>query len=211
MSRRPVSPFEDLVQVDVPTEMLQQATSGSRIYQKTLPLAPGRYRLNVVAKDVVGGNMTNYEMVLDVPHMEDDKLAASSLILADMIEKVPTKSIGTGPFVIGSSKVRPRMGESFKRDEKLGIYMQLYNFEPDETTKKPNGTVEYEIVKMGTNDKVFEFSEEVSGLPGGASQVTIEKLLPLKDLAPGQYTLKMKVVDKKRNQTLTPSATFTVT
>src|SRR6266404_5509967 len=211
MSRRPVSPFEDLVQVDVPTEMMQQATTGSRIYQKTLPLAPGRYRLNVVAKDVVGGNMTNYEMVLDVPHMDDDKLAASSLILADLIEKVPTKCIGTGPFVIGSSKVRPRMGESFKRDEKLGIYMQLYNFEQDETTKKPNGTIEYEIVKNGTNQKVFEYSEEVSSLPGGAAQVTVEKLLPLKDLEPGQYILKMKVVDKKRNQTLTPSATFTVT
>jgi len=46
---------------------------------------------------------------------------------------------------------------------------------------------------------------------GGASQVVIEKLLPLQSLEPGQYTLRMKVVDKKRNQTLTPSATFTVT
>jgi hypothetical protein len=35
-------------------------------------------------------------------------------------------------------------------------------------------------------------------------------MLPLKGLAPGQYTLKMKVTDNKRNQTLTPSATFTV-
>jgi len=160
---------------------------------------------------VVDANITTYEMALDVPHLDDDKLAASSLILADLIEKVPTKSIGTGPFVIGSSKVRPRMGDTFKREEKLGIYMQLYNFEQDETTKKPNGTIEYEIVKNGTNQKVFEYSEEVSSLPGGAAQVTVEKLLPLKDLEPGQYILKMKVVDKKRNQTLTPSATFTVT
>jgi hypothetical protein len=58
---------------------------------------------------------------------------------------------------------------------------------------------------------VFEFSEEVGTLQGGASQVVVEHLLPLKDLAPGDYTLKMKVVDKKRNQTLTPSAGFTVT
>jgi hypothetical protein len=41
--------------------------------------------------------------------------------------------------------------------------------------------------------------------------VVIEKLLPLQSMEPGQYTLHMKVVDKKRNQTLTPSATFTVT
>jgi hypothetical protein len=159
----------------------------------------------------VGGNTTNFEMALDVPRLEDDRLGQSSLILADVLEKVPTKSIGTGPFVIGTSKVRPRIGDSFKREEKLGIYLQLYNFEPDEKTKKADGTVEYVITKNGSNEKVFEFSEEISAISGGASQVVIEKLLPLQNMEPGQYTLRMKVVDKKRNQTLTPSATFTVT
>ena len=159
----------------------------------------------------MGGNTTNFEMVLDVPRFEDDHLGQSSLILADELEKVPTKSIGTGQFVIGTSKVRPRMGDTFKREEKLGIYLQLYNFEPDEKTKKPDGTVEYVITKNGSNEKVFEYTEDISALTGGASQVVIEKLLPLQSMEPGQYTLKMKVVDKKRNQTLTPSATFTVT
>ena len=93
----------------------------------------------------------------------------------------------------------------------MGIYLQLYNFEPDEKTKKPEGTIEYVITKNGSNEKVFEFSEEVSAVSGGASQIVIEKLLPLQTLAPGQYTLRMKVTDKKRNQTLTPTATFTVT
>jgi GWxTD domain-containing protein len=210
MTRRPVNTFEEAIEVPVPNELLQQAVNGSSIYQKTVPLQPGRYRLQVIAKDVVGGNMTTYEMVLDVPHFEDDQLTASSLILADVLEKVPTKSIGTGQFVIGTSKVRPRMGETFKRDEKLGIYLQLYNFQPDEKTRKADGTIEYEITKNGSNQKVFEFSEEVSAISGGASQVVVEKLLPLKDLEPGQYTLKMKVSDKRRNQTVTPSATFTV-
>ncbi len=58
---------------------------------------------------------------------------------------------------------------------------------------------------------MFEYREDISTVTGGASQVVIEKLLPLQSLEPGQYTLRMKVVDKKRNQTLTPSATFTVT
>jgi hypothetical protein len=159
----------------------------------------------------VGGNTTNFEMVLEVPRLEDDQLGQSSLILADQLEKVPTKSIGAGQFVIGTSKVRPRMDETFKRAEKLGIYLQLYNFEPDEKTKKPDGTVEYVITKKGSEEKVFEYSEPISTVSGGASQVVIEKLLPLQSLEPGQYTLRMKVVDKKRNQTLTPSATFTVT
>jgi hypothetical protein len=182
---------------------------GSSIYQKTVPLQPGRYRLNIAAKDIVGGNTTNYEMALDVPKIEDDRLGQSSLILADLIEKVPTKSIGAGPFVIGTSKVRPRMGEAFHRDEKLGIYLQLYNFDQDEKTRQTDAVVEYEIVKNGSNEKVFEYSEDLNAKAG--SQVVIEKLLPLKDLQPGQYILKMKVTDKKRNQTLTPQASFTVT
>jgi len=212
LARRPVNWFEDVVSVDVPTDLLQEAVKGASIYQKIIPLPPGRYRLNVAAKDIVGGNTTNYEVALDVPRLEDDKLSNSSLILADLIEKVPTKSIGSGPFVIGTSKVRPRVGASFRRDEKLGIYVQLYNFEADEKTRKPDGTIEYEIVKAGSNEKVFEFTEQVDALPdSAASQVVVQRILPLQTLEPGQYILKMKVTDKKRNQTLTPSADFTVT
>lgn len=211
MSRRVVNVFEDVVTVEVPTELLQEASKGSSIYQKSIPLPPGTYRLNLVVKDIVGGNMTNYEMALSVPRFEDEKLGSSTLVLADMIEKVPTKSIGTGQFVIGASKVRPRVTETFKRGEKMGIYVQLYNFVPDEKTQKPNATVEYEVVRNGSNEKIFEFSEDVQKMEGSsAQQYTIEKILPLQNLEPGDYTLRLKVTDKMNNSTLTPSATFKV-
>jgi GWxTD domain-containing protein len=210
MTRRVVNVFEDVVSVDVPTSMLQEAAQGVSIYQKAIPLPPGMYRLNVVAKDVVGGNMNNYEMALNVPRMEEDVLFASSLVLADVLEKVPTRSIGTGQFVIGTSKVRPRVSESFRRNEKMGIYMKLYNFQADETTGKPVGEVVYEIVRDSDNKPVLEFAEDAAALDGSASQATIEKLLPLANFEPGKYTLKVKVTDKLKNASLTQSAQFTV-
>lgn len=211
MSRRVVNVFEDVVSIEVPTQQLGEAVKGLSVYQKSVPLPPGMYRLNVVAKDITGGNMNNYEMALNVPHFDDEKLASSTVVVADLIEKVPTKSVGSGPFVIGTSKVRPRLSEQFKREEKMGIYVQLYNFEPDEKTQKPSGTVEYEVVKNGSNQKVFEFAEEIAKIENAsATQVTIEKVLPLKNLEPGQYTIRMKVTDLKRNQTVNPTATFTV-
>jgi len=211
MSRRVVNVFEDVVTIEVPTELLQEASKGSSVYQKSIPLPPGTYRLNLVVKDIVGGNMTNYEMALSVPRYEEEKLGSSTLVLADLIEKVPTKSIGTGQFVIGASKVRPRVTETFKRDEKMGIYVQLYNFVPDEKTQKPNALVEYEVVRTGSNEKIFEFSEEVQKMEGAsAQQYTIEKILPLQNLEPGDYTIRLKVTDKNNNTTLTPSATFKV-
>ena len=212
MTRRVVNVFEDTVTVDTPAEMLQAMSARKSMYQKSIPLAPGTYRLNVVAKDVVGGNLNNYEVALTVPRLDPDKLTSSTLILADMIEKVPTRSIGTGQFVIGSSKVRPRVDDTFKRDEKMGIYLKLYNFGADDTSHKPTGQVDYEVTKNGSNEKIFEFSEDVGQIPGAsAGQVTIEKLLPLTNLTPGQYTIRLKITDKNRNQVLTPSAQFTVT
>lgn len=212
MTRRQViRPIEEVVSIPpIPAEMLQQATQGSAIYQKQVSLAPGVYRLTVAAKDVIGGNTTTYEQRLDVPRFEDDQLAMSSLVLADEIQKLPTTSIGTGPFVIGANKVRPRVNGKFRRDEPLYFYLQLYNFQTDEITHKPDGEIEYEVVKNGTNEKVLDFSEDLTALTGGAAQMLLEKRLPLVNFAPGDYTLKIKVTDKMRNETLSPTASFTV-
>jgi hypothetical protein len=212
MTRRIVTNFEDTVEVTSPAEYLQQTAQRKSIYNKSVPLAPGTYRLNVVAKDVVGGNLNSYEVALVVPRMDGEKLTASNIVLADLIEHVPTKSIGMGQFVIGTSKVRPRVDDIFKRDEKMGIYFKIYNFGTDGENRIPEGEVSYEVTRNGTNEKIFETTEDVSKIPGAsANQVTIEKLLPLKDLLPGQYTLRVKITDKFRKQVLTPSAQFTVT
>ena len=93
----------------------------------------------------------------------------------------------------------------------MGIYLQVYNFAPDEKTQKPSGEITYEIDKVGTPEPVLNFTEDLSKIPNAsASQVTIEKLLPLKAMVPGTYTLKVKATDKKGNQTLQQQTNFTV-
>ena len=211
MSRRPIQIFEDPVTVDVPAELLQEAVKGSSVYGKSVPLAPGIYRLNVVAKDVVGGNMNNYEVALNVPRYDDETLASSTMVLADVLEPVPTRNIGAGQFVIGTMKVRPRVGESFRANEKMGVYVQFYNFAPDEKTQKPNASIQYEVIKEGNNEKVIDFTEDVSTIDGAsANQVTVEKLLPLQTIGPGRYTLRLTALDKNRDQKVATSSSFTV-
>jgi GWxTD domain-containing protein len=212
LTRRSVNWFEETVSSQIPAEMLQQAMSGSQIYSKRIPLAPGTYRLNVVAKDTVGNTMNTYETALVVPHYEEDQLAASSVILADQLDRVPTNSIGAGQFVIRSSKVRPRMGDVFKQSETMGIYTEFYNLGMDQKTKKPQGTIEYEVVNNADNKIVLSQTEDLTSFQNASGfLLTVEKKLPLKTLPPGRYTLKLKVDDKLKNQSLTPSAQFTVT
>ncbi|HWF09648.1 MAG TPA: GWxTD domain-containing protein [Bryobacteraceae bacterium] len=212
MTRRPVDTFEKPLEIGpIPPEMLSKYQQQRYVYQEAVHLAPSRYRLNIVAKDTVAGNLNNYEVALDVPHFDEDKLASSSLILADTIERLPLKSIGGGMFSIGDTKVRPRIGNKFAKNEKMGIYLQLYNFGPDEKTQKPAGTVEYEITKVGSADKIMEDSEDLGSIANSsASQVTIEKLLPLASLPAGTYTIRVKATDKNRNQTVQQQQNFTV-
>ncbi len=212
MTRRVQSTFEDTVSIRTTAERMHQEVGRASVYNKSVPLAPGMYRLELVVKDLVGETMGTYRTALRVPEYDDEALAASSLIIADKIERVPIRSLGTGQFVIGSSKVRPRIDDSFKRDEKMGIYMQIYNLGQSEETSRPEGNVTYQIARLDSPEELLlNFTEDVNSIRGASSrQVVIEKLLPLQSLEPGEYRLNLLVQDEVKNESLTPSTTFKV-
>jgi len=208
LTGRVVQTFEDPVSKDFPDSLFQQSLKLQSIYQKAIPLRPGLYRLDLVIKDVQSGNIGVVNSRLQVPRYEDDKLEASSLILADQIEHVPAKQIGSGQFVLGSSKVRPRLEGDFTTADKLGIYMQVYNLKPDDKSHKSSATFQY-TVKKG-KDQVMQFKETSEEMKQTGDQVTIERLLPLATLPPGKYSLEVNATDTLSNQTISRSAEFTV-
>lgn len=212
MTRRVQSTFEDTVSIRTTAERMHQEVGRASVYNKSVPLAPGMYRLELVVKDLVGETMGTYRTALRVPEYDDEALAASSLIIADKIERVPIRSLGTGQFVIGSSKVRPRIDDSFKRNEKMGIYMQIYNLGQSEETSRPEGNVTYQIARLDSPEELLlNFTEDVNSIRGASSrQVVIEKLLPLQSLEPGEYRLNLLVQDDIKNESLTPTTTFKV-
>jgi predicted phage tail protein len=135
------------------------------------------------------------------------------LILADQIEHVPAKQIGAGQFVIGSSKVRPRLEGDFTSTDKLGIYMQVYNLKPDDKTHKSSATFQYTVKKSGEKadqPPIMQFKETSGDMKQTGDQVTIERLLPLGTLAPGKYSLEVSATDALSNQTVSRSAEFSV-
>jgi GWxTD domain-containing protein len=208
LTNRIVQTFEDSVTRDYPESLYKQSMKLSSVYQKSLPLRPGLYRLDLVIKDVDSGNVGAVNTRLAVPRYEDEKLDASTLILADQIEHVPAKQIGTGQFVLGSSKVRPRLDGDFTTADKLGIYLQIYNLKGDEKTHKSNASFSY-TVKKG-DQQVMQFKETSADMKQTGDQVTIERLLPLATLAPGKYTLEVNAIDLLSNVSISRSAEFTV-
>src|SRR5438094_1767651 len=204
LTGRVVQTQEDPVSKDFPDSLFQQSLKLHSIYQKAIPLRPGLYRLDMVIKDVQSGNIGVVNTRLQVPRYEDDKLEASSLILADHVEHVPAKQIGAGQFVLGSSKVRPRLEGDFTTADRLGIYMQVYNLKPDDKSHKSSATFEY-TVKKG-KDQVMQFKETSEEMKQTGDQVTIERLLPLATLPPGKYSLEVNATDTLSNQNISRSA-----
>ena len=213
-----VQTFEDTVQVDVPAELLPRTAENASVYWKALPLRPGRYKLNIAVKDVNGDRKGVWSRSIVVPDYSDDKLATSTLIVADQMEPVPTKAIGTGNFVIGTTKVRPRVAPAdgkpalFKRDhdQKLNFWMQVYNLGVDEKTHKPSATFEYAITNMATNKAVVQKTETTDTMGNVGEQITLQKSIAAANLQPGIYKIEIKVNDNISKQTVDPSAVFQV-
>jgi GWxTD domain-containing protein len=216
MTGRIAQTFEDTVQVDVPEELLPRTLENASVYWKALPLRAGRYRMDVVLKDVNGDRVGTYSRALTVPEFTDDRLAGSSLILADKMEKVPGKSVGTGNFVIGSTYVRPRVAPasgspaSFKRGQRMNFWMQVYNLAVNDQTKKPDAVIEYDVVNTANNKNVIHAVESTDKMGNIGDQLTLEKNIPLSGLEPGIYSITIKVKDNISQQTISPMAKFAV-
>jgi len=217
LTGKPIQTFEDTVNVQVPSELLGREQNGQRVYWKALPLRPGLYKVDIVIKDVNNpDHVGRWQRSINVPRYDDDHLASSSLILADQMERVPSKDIGAGNFVIGNTRIRPRvptgvaMPVTFHRAQNLNFWMQVYNLGIDEKSKHNGATIEYQIQDMTNNKTVLQTQELTSQTNPNADQVTLEKSLPLASLQPGKYKVTIKVNDGISKQQIAESAPFIV-
>ncbi|HVC45615.1 MAG TPA: GWxTD domain-containing protein [Terracidiphilus sp.] len=217
ITHKVVQTFEDTVEVEQPAELLQQSLNHDSVYWKALPLAPGLYRLDIAIKDANNPDHIGiYGRALDVPEFHDEKLETSSLILADKMNPVDSHSIGSGSFVIGSTFIRPRVANSpgkpvtFKRDQELSFWMQIYNLGINDATKSNNATVTYEIVDANNEDVLLQKQLESKDLEAHSDQLTVEKSLSVAGLQPGKYKVLIKVNDEISKQGIAQSAPFVV-
>ncbi|HET9698847.1 MAG TPA: GWxTD domain-containing protein [Terriglobales bacterium] len=210
---------EDTVEINQPAELLDQARERKSVYWKALPLVPGLYRLDIAIKDVNNPDHIGiYGRGIDVPSYHDEKLGASSLILADEMHPVSSRQIGSGNFIIGGDFVRPRVPAnpttpvSFNRtqNQNLNFWMQFYNLGIDEATKSNSATVTYEIADASSGTVILQKQLESKDLGSHNDELTVERTLPIAGLQPGKYKVTVKINDAISKQEIAQSAPFVV-
>jgi len=216
LNHRVVQTFEETVNVDATSDLLERKQNEMSVYWKALPLRPGLYKVEIAVKDVNNPEHIGvWKRSVDVPKYDDDKLSTSSLILADVMERVPSKDISLGNFVIGNTKIRPRVPPTvstpvtFHRGQNLNFWMQVYNLGINKEQKN-DATIDYQILDLATNKQILDTQESAAKLNPNADQLTLEKSMPLASLQPGKYQVTIKVNDDNLKQQVLKSATFNV-
>ncbi len=212
-----VQTFEDTVEVEEPSELLPKQLDNSQLYWKALPLRPGRYRIDIAIKDVNNpDHIGTWAQGVNVPRYDDDRLSASSLILAAKMEKVPSKEIGAGNFIIGNTKLLPRVTANqtqpavFHKDQNLNFWMQVYNLGINQDSKKNGATFNYQIINLADGKPIFSTDESSATLGASSDQLTVAKTVPLASVPAGKYSVKVSVNDGVSKQEIAQTAPFTV-
>jgi GWxTD domain-containing protein len=214
---RLVDQWDQTATANMPNELLPECATQTMRYWHGALLKPGRYKVNLVLKDVNSPNKLGTKAyAIVVPEYNDTSLSSSSIILADDIEKVPDKDVGTGQFILGDTKVRPVMGgigapAVFHENQSMGIWLQIYNLHTQKQTNKPSATIRYQIENLSTLKTVLDHTETTASMSNAADQLTIEKTLPLASLPPSTYRLTISVSDNlDHGKTISPHTDFIV-
>lgn len=206
LSRRVETVFEEVVGREIAKGNFSIQGHSSSVFQKQLLLRPGLYKLNVVVKDVETGNLGTLEQRLQVPPLEDAKLALSSIMLAQNISTA--EEADRGRFQVGRLKVVPRVSRVFRQDEQMGFYFQIYQSALDQTAGKPQLKVEFAITPKGSEPARWRDCSRLAFFAGNHS--TVARLTSLEPFPPGDYMLRVRVRDEISGQTVQASMLFSI-
>jgi GWxTD domain-containing protein len=202
--------FEDVVTSSYTPEALTIGQQQKSAYQKNVILPPGNYKVDLVVRDVNSGKTGVIKQGFVVPKFEEGKLATSTMILASKIEPLAGR-LPSGQFVLGSLKVIPNAMGEFKQDQTMGIYLQVYNIAIDQATLRPSVDIEYVISQRDKEIARIKEDGKNSLSTTNSQQITLARMIPLKDFKPGHYDVQVIVKDNVAGQqVVTDKDTFQI-
>jgi len=204
-----VAEYEDKIKVDFKENEKNRMKSERAIYQKLLIIPPGRYKISTAIEDMLSKNVSTLETGIYVPPFKKS-LFCSDMIIARSVFPVDISSPEKSPFVLGVYKVIPNVSQDLKRDDKLGVYLHVYNFLLNPEKKKPDVSVKYVVLKDGKPVLSFIDLKGESVRYFSRKRLVLIKGIDLKELDAGSYRLKVTITDNLSGQRAYVSKLFTL-
>jgi len=184
---------------------------------KTLTLQPGKYTA-IVGLAKAGQPVLVTSAPLEVAGPSKDSVGTSRLILSDNVYELGTAEPPKAPFAFGKLKIVPKGTLTFKNNDELNYFVEVNNPGIDAASNMPK--LQYKLDLTGGPDKVTISAPLTDAAPlpltgtPGPGHFAIISAIPMAEvkpaLKPGNYTLKMKIVDTVTKQSYTVEQSFKV-
>jgi GWxTD domain-containing protein len=169
------SPF-----IELTLSQMQAVSSHPVAYQDSFPLLPGDYSLSLVVKNRATKQFTAAEKELRVEPVPAGP-ALGGIILGYKTELSEAQA-GHRVFQLGSEIVYPAVDASFTPSDTLYLFAQVWKATPDNLLR---------VSLLGEREKVLGRDVRL----GGSGDGSILEELPLVGIEPGNYQLRVELLD----------------
>ena len=181
---------------------------GLRVNARTA-LAPGRYQLRIGARDPLGNKAGTVFYDVRVPDFTKDPLMMSGLLLASPAapEVLTPQHDPIGEKLLGAPATSRR---EFTQNETLTLLTELYDNMPAQQARQ----IEVSVRLIGEGGReAFAARDSLSNGSAGAQNWTAFSYaghIPLKNVAPGRYLLRVEAHDRSTAGERNPATAETV-
>jgi VWFA-related protein len=207
-SGQSVAALRDTISVRLDQQRFAEVNRSSLVYQGGVILAPGNYRLKLVARENESGKTGTFEENLTVPPRPPARISLSSVLLSSQLVPVEksaeaeTKGEGfhaklaTTPLEIAGERIVPSVTRFFNQRQTLYVFFQAYYPE------KPEKNQAFDPTTLRAGLIFFRGGMQVNMTPLIEPTQIDEKThtasfrisLPLAKLPSGRYTVQAVVI-----------------
>ena len=206
-----------------------KAGKGSLVIDRqVVSLPPGQYYYTVSVEDLNSGHIGVYRDTVEVTPYEHGSFNVSQVVLAANISQVE-KGQKPGKFTRGRLKVMALPSRTFRRDQKVFIYCEIYYLSEDNQGRKRYNidfSIKADKLDNGLASKIFSPFGKLLGKKEDKTSVTLtfDKEQENPDRAvqqeyisidiiespPGKYDLNITVTDNATGEKVTRDANFSI-
>jgi VWFA-related protein len=189
-------------------------------YDAGLTLPPGKYNLRFLARENQTGKMGTFETNFVVPDLSVSKdLRLSSVILSSQREDVKAavgsadndkRALANHPLIQNGQKTVPSITRVFRKDQTLYVYFEVYDPAPEGTGKTPDLTAQVELLLGGRKAFSSMPANQTKLTPNRPGVASFSFQVPLAQMAAGQYTAQINVIDEAGKRFAFPRSTIIV-
>ncbi|HEV2763063.1 MAG TPA: VWA domain-containing protein, partial [Pyrinomonadaceae bacterium] len=190
-AQRVVRKLSNQYRLSGPVSQLEAARRGQILFYREAELAPGRYTLAVAAYDALSGKGSTSADDVEVVGGEPGRLRLSSLAIVKRAERLSeAEQKKPHPFHFNEALIYPAAGEPVRKsvEKQLPFFLTVYTAAGARTA--PQLTVEIQQRGRTLGRAALELPP-----PDAEGRIKYASSLPLDNLQPGDYELKVTADD----------------